>query len=147
MDDTAQNTQNNDQNTTTQPVVTQNISSVSAPNKEAGPVSSNIESTYIEPSGAENMPDVPSELVEQGVEKSKDYERPILTEEHKNIGIQHAKESTPVITVPTGSVQVSMSEEEAEHIVKTDKKTNDGILWIATIILKHAKTLHKKVFS
>lgn len=139
MDDTAQNSQVQPQGIPPQPV--------GSVQKEAGPISSVEEASYVEPAGAERMLEISSELSEQGVEKSANQETPQLTEEHKRIGIQHAKESTPVITTPTGSVQVSMPQKEAEHIVKTDKKTNSGILWIATIILRHAKIVHQKMFG
>ncbi len=130
-------TTSDDQNAQQPP--TQPVGSVA---KEQGPLGV---SEFIKPSGAESTPVIPPEVAEHGVETVTDYEKPQLTQEHKEVGIHEAKESVPVSTQPTGSVQLPMTEEEARQTVKMHKKVSDSILWLAALILKHAKMVHQKI--
>ena len=94
---------------------------VSLPQKEQAPVISDASkdqaAELIKPS--EEEPKIPQEVKEAGVEAVS--EKPYLTEEHKALGIKHAKEGTPVSTQPSGIVKLPMSENEALKIIKTTK--------------------------
>ncbi len=118
------------------------VTPVSVPQKEAGPAFSKTvqQEDYIRPSEVE--PIIHPEVSEHGVEAVSDHESLQLTDEHKKIGIESAKESTPVATQPTGRVQLPMTEEEAKQAVKIHKKVSDSIVWLAQLILKHAKMAH-----
>lgn len=144
MDDTAQKSVHGstpgDDVTQTQP--TQPISPLSTPHKEAGPVPQPEEKVqpYIEPSGAETQPVVPEELAEHGVEAVPSSEQADLTIEQRQAGIEPAKESVSVATAPTGVVKLPTID-EANHIAKTHKKVSDSIVWLAALIIKHAKKI------
>lgn len=103
---------------------------VSAPQKEQQPVSSEV-SEFVKPSEAE--PVIHPELAEAGVEKIKEV--PDLTLEDKKAGLSAAKESVPVSTVPSGLVQLPMTEEEARRTIKTTKPS-DSRHWWAVLVEK-----------
>lgn len=156
MDDTAQNkvqssTQGDDAATQVSPQQQQQqpppqpVGSVA---KEHGPVSTKVES-FIEPSGAETQPEVSVELQEHGVEAIADQERPQLTESHKQVGIEHAKESVPAPTQVTNSshVQLPMTEEEALQTIKSTG-TSDSKHWLALLVEKvymKLRLVHEKL--
>ncbi len=124
---------------TTQPV-SQPVGSVA---KEHGP--SVGVSEFIKPSGAEASPVIPPEVAEHGVEAVVNEEAPRVTEEQRQVGIEPAKESVPVLTQPTGLVQGPMTEEEARETMKIHKKVSNSIVWLAATILKHAQMVHQKI--
>ncbi|GEM_PF-5555721 len=138
MDDSLPKQQKTSDDTTSQ----QNTSQVSYPvgsvAKEYGPISTQaFESKpeeYLTPSGAEAEPSIPSELAEHGVEAVPNQERPSLSDHHKQVGIQHAKETTPVATAPQGVVQLP-PEAEVQHVLKTTK-VSDSKHWLAALVEK-----------
>lgn len=153
MDDTAQTTsaisQNADDQAQQSPVSVPPVPvpPVVVPHKEAEPIASPTSSTveeYIQPSHKE--PEIPPELVPH-MENSLDNQAVRLTDEHKDVGIEPAKESVPVATEPTGSVNLPISPQQAYKVTKTNKNVADSILWLATLILKHAKIMHQKIFN
>lgn len=117
---------------------------VSTPHKEAGPfhlagvhsdtseVSSQIEELIVP---SEPEPIIQDELAEHGVEAVVDHEKPKITTEHIKVGLEPAKESTPVATQPSGFVQLPMTEEEAVKTIKTTKIT-ESKHWLAMLIEK-----------
>ncbi|MBI1982525.1 MAG: hypothetical protein HYU49_01805 [Candidatus Levybacteria bacterium] len=140
MDDTNQNTQQanvapqaQDQpqasvggSVVQQPVVTP----VSAPQKEQQPPASSV-SEFVKPSEAE--PAIHPELAEVGVEKVSEV--PELTLEDKKAGLAPAKESVPVLTQPSGLIQLPMTEEEARRTIKTTN-VSDSRHWLAVLVEK-----------
>lgn len=125
----------------------QPVSPVSTPHKEAG--SLHLEGVMASPAQpdtfqvnteelivpSEPEPIIQEELAEHGVEATKDHEKPHVTAEHRKVGIEPAKESTPVLTQPTGTVQLPMTEEEALKTIKTTS-TKDSKHWLARLIEK-----------
>lgn len=126
MDDPSQN-QNQADNGVSQPV-----NPVSIPQKEveAAPVSD-----YITPS--EKAPIIEKEVLEAGVKEV--GQAPKLTEEHFRTGLKHAGESTPVQTEPTGTVNLPMTQSEAEDHAKGS--TDDAATWLANFILRFLKKM------
>ncbi|MFH1832893.1 MAG: hypothetical protein ABH816_01850 [Candidatus Levyibacteriota bacterium] len=122
--------------------VTEPVSPVSVPQKEIvepvlnQPIASEIQEEWVKPSQAE--PEIQPEVEEAGVEKVS--ELPRITEEHKQVGIEHAKESTPVQTKPSGTIQLPMTEKEADSQIKSTKNT-DSPHWLAVLIKKIFKRL------
>ncbi len=111
---------------------------ISSPQKErvisASPIST-VE--VVTPSIPE--PVLSPEVKEVGVQKVP--EMPQLTLEHENAGIQMAKESVPVITQPSGIVELPMTKMEADKVGKAPKKS---IYWMAVEILRQYKILGQK---
>lgn len=103
-----------------------------AANKEIGPVSVVSE---IRPSGPEVRHDIKG-LENAGVEENND--RPVLTEEHRQAGVDHAGPSVPVPSGPTGQVTLPLTREEAVARVKNSRPT-DSIWGLAKLVLKGFK--------
>ena len=145
--DPIQKTQNQVQNPTAGPGITSQPvqpvpPSAGTVHKEQGPVVSISQtSEFIKPS--ESEPQISQELKEIGVESVSHI--PTLTEEHRQAGIYHAKESVPVPTEPTGSVQLPMSQAQAQSVLKLHKKVSDSIVWLAALILKQFKMVNSKL--
>ena len=119
--------------------------SVSAPvvppgsvHKEQGPVATTAPtSEFVKPS--ETEPALSKELQEMGVESVPNT--PDLDQDHADAGIVHAKESVPVKTEPSGTVQLPMTQTQAQSILKLHKKVSDSVVWLATLILKQFKLI------
>jgi hypothetical protein len=92
----------------------------------------------ITPSEAE--PNIHPEVAELGVEHVS--ETPQLTLEDKKAGLEHASESTPVITQPSAHIQLPKTEAEVDLGLKTHKGTTNSIVWWLTLIKKQFKRLH-----
>lgn len=125
-----------------QPVISSQPVGQSSPvglsQKEQAPISAKVESEVseiIEESAKE--PSVPTEVREAGVEIVSDDLT--LTDEHKAIGMEHAGESTPVSTQPSGLTKI-MSEEEALKTIKTTSNA-DSKHWLAVLIEKIYKAI------
>ncbi len=88
-------------------------SGISAGTKEAPrPVSE-----FVKPS--EQRQNIDTELAQIGVEQS--HEAPELDSTHEQVGIMHAPVNTPVITEPTGAVNLPMTDEKAKKVMATYK--------------------------
>lgn len=100
-----------------------------AQKEQAPPISPKVKleiSKIIEASGKE--PEIPTEVREAGVEQVSDGLP--LTDEHKAVGIEHAKESTPFPTQPSGLVNVPAIDE-----AKRDLKISPvySVRWLAEL--------------
>lgn len=86
-----------DVNTTQAPStpVQQPVSPISGGNKEQGPIGRVSE--YVAPHHTEAPPDIPQEVREAGVESVPSSEHVQISQEIKQVGVQPAKESVPVI--------------------------------------------------
>ncbi len=103
---------------------------ISGPHKEAGPILQAPVSEYVRPS--EVTPQIPPEVAEAGVEVAPNKEQPQLTQEHQAVGIQHAKEATP-LTIPTQpTVQLPYTPLEAKEIEKKTSIT-ESKHWLAAL--------------
>lgn len=104
MDNTNDKTRSNQPVPSSQPVA--QSSSVGLVQKEQEvPISSSVQSEISEIiKASEEGPHVSKEVREVGVKKVSD--RFPLTKEHTGVGIQHAGESTPVQTQPSGLVKI-----------------------------------------
>lgn len=94
---------------------------------------------------SEPEPVIHPELTKVGVEKVTEF--PTLTIEQKKIGITLAKEAVPVSTIPTGTVQLPLTQQQAKKIVGFHKKVSESIVWLATLVLRQVKIMHQKVAS
>lgn len=124
----------------TQPQYQEPQAPVSAPQKEMGPVGT--AEAYIAPSPSESMPTISPE-VSMHAEAVENPETPKLNTEHKQAGIEAAKESTPVSTTPTGTIQLPMNEAEALKTIKTTSYS-DSKHWLALLIEKIYQKLRGK---
>ncbi len=136
MDDTKQHTDSGQSSAFSQikpKMVKQRF--VGSTHKEMGPAIApiNIEASvadYVDAHGSEKTPDLSQELKEAGV-TVENKERPVLNEEHKAAGVQHAKESVPIIP-QTQSVQLPYTPVQIHEMKKTS--TKEGKHWIAVFV-------------
>lgn len=127
-----------------------NLSQVAAPvsgvQKEQQPLASarvDSHSEWVTPSETEAQ--IPKELSEVGIEAVASNDKPQLTKEHKDAGLEHAGESTPI---PSGSnVQLPMTEGEAKSAIAKEKNITNAFVWLATSVLRQIKILHRKLIN
>lgn len=98
--------------------------------KETGHVSDFVKPT-------EHAPKISPELRKAGVEESPNHEVPKLSLEDKKAGLGLAKEHTPVVTQPTGSVKLPMTGQQAK--LALHKKISDSMRWLALLVLRQLK--------
>lgn len=109
---------------------------VGLPNKEAEPTRTSPLSELLTPAGPEVKHNISRELVELGVRETGN--NPNLTQEHREAGINHAGESVPPQTAPTGLIKLPLTEEEALAEIKSRKPADSG--WgFAALVLKVLK--------
>jgi hypothetical protein len=109
---------------------------VGSVNKEVGPVSSAM--SELRPAGSEVSHEISQELRDIGVEEKQD--RPDLTDEHKELGVNHAGPHVPVPTRHSGKVKLPMSEEEIESKLRTGQDDDSG-KWLAGLVKKVIKVM------
>jgi hypothetical protein len=83
--------------------------------------------------------------LESWIEKLPHEEKPQIPEEAKKLGLEHAKEDTPMPTSPTGVVALPMTYEQAEDIRKKTRFQlyywRKSITWLASLIMYHWKRI------
>ncbi len=86
------------------------------------------------------------EVAEAGVsEVSQSVE---LSREHEQIGIKPAAEVTPVkIESSSETAQLPMTQAQASQVAKTNKSSRSSIIWLAILMLKHFKKMHRKLMG
>lgn len=125
----------------TQPTVApvQPVAPVGSVNKETGPIDvGKTKINELSPSSPEVSHEISQELKDIGVEENKD--RPDLTFEHKEMGIEHAGPYVPVSTSPSNLIQYPMSEEEIADKLKTGQNDDSG-KWLAGLVHKIMKVM------
>lgn len=165
MDNTAQNTnqisatgtkpiEEDLQNRITQPTKAMQQAPVSSMNKEkdGGNFSENIKPSEPEIKVNEQLRNI-------GIVANTD--KPKLDEVHEQIGVKASAEASPVVTQPIGKVALPMSEEEVDQTLKMGQSkfnlhenvgayageyTEDSLPFLATLIKKIFKEMHKKLF-
>jgi hypothetical protein len=152
MDDTAQK-QIND-NAQAQPAVRTPLDNAQQPpvtspqpvptgsvNKEAemAPISDFVKPT--------EMPAVKDkEVAEAGVKEVS--QSPELNQEHEQIGVKPSAENTPVKIEDSGEkIQYPLNQNQAQKIVKNNKSSRSSIVWMAILMLKHFKKMHRKLIG
>ncbi|HZJ18522.1 MAG TPA: hypothetical protein VFD45_02810 [Patescibacteria group bacterium] len=125
MNDQNKQVQNTDDKTIDQK---QNVSI--AQTKEAEPI------VVTEPLivASETEPRLHPEVEAAGVEAVDEKLR--LTEEHLKIGLNHAKESTPVKTDSASKIQYPISESDARKALKIHQRFKKSIAWLALSVLR-----------
>lgn len=108
-------------------------------------------------SHSEKLPVLDKELQEARVEAVDD--KPVLTEQHQQVGITHSAENNVPSLTPSDKIQLPLTEEEADQIIKNNKdkiNTDVGehgdersytalsILFYATLVKKLWKQLKKR---
>jgi hypothetical protein len=150
MDDTAQKQNQTDDNNQSQaqpqPRVV-NQGTVQSPTVPAGSLNKEVEmapvSDFIKPTEAPVVKD--KEVAEAGVsEVSQSVE---LSKEHEQIGIKPAAETMPVKVEPSEKIQLPLDQAQAQKVIKTNKKTGYSIVWLAILMLKHFKKIHRKLLG
>lgn len=109
--------------------------------KEGGPIPQASHEEYIRPT--EVVLHLHPEVKEAGVEAVVDKEQPQLTQEHKAVGIEYAKESVPVTTSQQVSIHLPYTPLEAREILKTVPPT-ESKHWLAVLtdyIIKKLRAL------
>lgn len=106
-------------------------------NKEKSPIGTNL-SEFIKPAGPEISPNPSAEEEKSGVEVKSD--RPSLTSEHRELGMDHAGSNITVLTQPSGSIQLPMSDEEIEKLLRTGQD-DDSRKGLAKLVDKVGKAL------
>ena len=89
---------------------------------------------YITPSAEVQQVEISKEVAEAGVEAV--VEQQPLPPAVQKIGVHLAKEATPVSTTPSGAVQLPVTLEEAQRIVKKKQNPVNSIVWLALLIVK-----------
>ena len=130
MDDSTQ--KQNQNQAQAQNVISEPANPISAPQKEAEALPVN---SYV--TASEIAPVIEQEVAEAGVREV--VQAPQLTEEHFKTGIKHAAETTPVQTQPTGTINLPISQFEAQGMVKGS--TEDGQTWLASFVLRFIKKM------
>jgi hypothetical protein len=122
----------------------QPIEPVGGMHKEAGPtmVVEQPVAEVLTPS--ESEPVLHPEVVEAGVEVSKNLEAPPDLTMHDKGMIEHAPVIAPVPTQPSGTLQYLIPEEKAVETLK-HKNTSKSITWLAESVIRQIKIMHGKI--
>ncbi|MBI5045304.1 MAG: hypothetical protein HZC02_05250 [Candidatus Levybacteria bacterium] len=100
------------------------------PHKEVAPVPQAPVAEYIRPT--EVTPQLHPELQEAGVETVENKEQPILTQDHKQAGIEYAREATPVVIPQPTTITLPYALDEAKQITKK-VSTSESKHWLAAL--------------
>lgn len=106
-------------------------------NKEAGPVAEAPVAEVLQSS--EKAPEISPEVVEAGVEVSKNPEVPDLTVHDKHAGLSHAPVIAPIPTQPSGIVSLDVTKEQALAEVKANRNPRNAKSWLVIEVLKAAQ--------
>lgn len=147
MDNTAQN-QTNDKTQAqvqTQPVAQ---TSIQPPTVPVGSVNKEVEmapvSDFVKPSETPVIKD--KEVAEAGVAEVS--QTPELSKEHEQIGIKPSAEATPVKINESGPEDnLPLTQVQAAQTVKKNKNIKSSIVWLAILMLKHFKKIHRKLLK
>ena len=101
--------------------------------KETGPVGQVSE--FVKPT--EVAPQIHPEVREAGVVESPNPQTPKLTLEDKKAGLGLAKESTPVITEPTGLVNLPFDQTDVQK--SKSRSWTDALKWIVMMGFRQMK--------
>ena len=86
------------------------------------------------------------EVVEAGVAEV--LQSVELNKEHEQIGVKPSAENTPVKVEDSGDkIQYPLDQTEAQKIVNTNNNTGSSIVWMAILMLKHFKRMHRKLLG
>lgn len=126
-----------DQNPVSAPVPGSAVAPQGSLNKEKPPIGTSL-SEFVKPAGPEISPNPSAEEKESGVEIKSD--RPSLTSEHRELGMDHAGSNITVLTQPSDSIKLPMSDEEIEQLLKTGEN-DDSSTGLAKLVDKVGKAL------
>jgi hypothetical protein len=140
MDDTAQKQNQTGDNIQSQAQPQPQPTPTGSLNKEAeaAPVSDFVKPTEMPAVKDREVAEAGVVEVTQGVELSK---------EHEQIGIRQAAETTPVKLEPSEKIQLPLDQTQAQQVVKTNKSSKSSIVWLAILMLKHFKKMHRKLLG
>jgi hypothetical protein len=86
------------------------------------------------------------EVSEAGVKEV--VQTPELTKEHEQIGVKPSAEITPVkIESLSESSRMPMTQVQAAQIAKKNKNIKSSIVWLAILMLKNFKKMHRKLLK
>ena len=150
MDDTAQKQVNDTAQAQAQPAVRTPLDNVPPPQPQVTPVGSTNKEVEVAPvSEYVKLTEAPivndKEVAEAGVaEVSQGVE---LNKEHERIGVKNSGETTPVKVDSNTKVQLPLEQKEAQKIVKTNKNIKSSVVWLAILMLKNFKKMHRKLLG
>lgn len=109
-------------------------------NREHGPIST-AKSEFAKPVEVQSeiAPSTPPEIMipqelKNRVEKGPDAHQPKIEKETRLAGMELAKESTPVITTPTGIIHLPLTYTQALQ-KKKESRLIDSIHWLAALVM------------
>lgn len=120
---------------------------VSGGHKEFAPIGGQSAAEFLKPADVmETRPEISPEVHDAGVEHAVETEKLELTEEHKQAGIELAKESTPMIpiqpTIPAPMLPHAPFQAEPEAVkVAQATKAEDQKHWLALLFVAVMKKL------
>ena len=140
MDDTAQKQNQTGDNIQSQAQPQPQPTPTGSLNKEAEVASV---SDFVKPTETPAVKD--REVAEAGVaEVTQGVE---LSKEHEQIGVKASAEATPVKLEPSEKIQLPLDQMQAQQVVKTNKSSKSSIVWLAILMLKHFKKMHRKLLG
>lgn len=120
----------------TPPTVSTAPTPVGGIHKEVGPMGGTEAPVAEVLQQSESVPNLEQEVVEAGVEVSKNHELPDLTMHDRNAGLSEAPVIAPVPTQPSGVVAIDTTEEQARDEVKANKNPKKSKSWLVIEIFK-----------
>lgn len=85
------------------------------------------------------------EVAEAGVVEVS--QSPELSKEHEQIGVKPSAEATPVKIEPSEEIELPLDQRQAQKVIKANKNTGYSIVWLAILMLKHFKKMHRKLLG
>lgn len=104
--------------------------SIGGAHKERAPSIQAPISEYLRPS--EQVPSIPPEVAEAGIEVAPNIERPQLDDSHRAAGIEHAREVIPVVIPQTTSIYLPYSPGQAKKVEK-ESSIGESRHWLAQL--------------
>lgn len=105
-------------------------SPIGGAHKERAPNIQAPVSEYLRPS--EQVPSIPPEVAEAGIEVTPNSEQPQLDDSHKAAGIEHAREAIPVVIPQTTSIYLPYSPGQAQKVEK-ESTIGESRHWLAQL--------------
>lgn len=118
---------------------------ISGASKETGPVG-HINNESIALQVTEQEPVLSPEVKEVGVVSVKNSEQINIKPDVSAAGVEVVKTAVPVQTMPSGNIQLPMTEEEAKKAIKTHRAA-DAAYGLGTEVLKYLRRLHRGLFN
>lgn len=121
------------QSAPSKPVVAPPLQPVSGPHKEMAPLSG-MTTELMKPS--EQAPELPSELVEAGVEVTPNNELPVIPREVQLVGVKQVNENTILHIESQGAVTLPQMTMQQAVEIKKSASVKDAAKWFAIFVMR-----------